>query len=871
MTGDMPPAGGNPARDRLGPDSGQDAADVGGPPPDAPPSVKLPKGGGAISGLGETFTANPVTGTGSISVPVPTSPGRSGFGPNLTLGYDSGQGNGPFGFGWSLSAPAIARRTDRGLPRYADAQESDVFLLSGAEDLVPVLDGAAGWERVSANDPPYAPGYRIDRYRPRTEGLFARIERWTRLGDGDTHWRSVTRDNVTTLYGRDANSRVFDPADPTRVYNWLVSDTYDDKGNAAAYEYKHEDSAGVDPSQAHERNRTTAGRSANRYLKRVRYGNRVSRLVQPDLDAPGWMFEVVLDYGEHDLDTPTPLETQPWSVRPDPFSSYRAGFEVRTYRLCRRILMFHHFPDEPGVGAGCLVRSLDLAYAADPLGAFLCSATASGYRRVDGGYLGRSMPPLEFSYSPAGLHDTVVEVDPVSLANLPEGLSGDHEWVDLDGEGVSGILARSVGGWAYTPNLGEGRFGPLQQLATQPAYATTSRPRLLDLAGDGRLDLVELAGPTPGFYERTDTGGWSEFAAFESLPVIDWDDPNLRLVDVDGDGHADVLITEQHALTWYPSRAEGGFGAAETVHTPPDEERGPRLVFADGTQSVHLADMSGDGLADLVRITNGAVCYWPNQGYGRFGPRICMDFSPWLDPAELFDQRRIRLADVDGSGVTDLLYVGGDGVRVYLNQSGNSWSGSRLLVGAHLDDPASVAVLDLLGAGTACLVWSSGLPSEAGRQLRYVDLMGGRKPHLLDRMRNNLGIETKITYASRAAGADPDLVPHRGVAGVRRRVARVRVGVRSRARPVRCAAGRDAAGRHGAAGFPVRRGARGGAARAARLGAAAGDLCRRWDHFAGPAVPGDRTQLHAGTAPAARRQPARGVLRPRQGDAGLRL
>src|SRR5438128_2368340 len=106
------------------------------------PSISLPKGGGAIRGVGEKFAANPVSGTGSMSIPLDTSPGRSGFGPQLSLSYDSGSGNGPFGFGWSLSLPAITRKTDKGLPQYRDADESDVFVLSGAEDLVPILDGA---------------------------------------------------------------------------------------------------------------------------------------------------------------------------------------------------------------------------------------------------------------------------------------------------------------------------------------------------------------------------------------------------------------------------------------------------------------------------------------------------------------------------------------------------------------------------------------------------------------------------------------------------------------------------------------------------------------------------------------------------------
>lgn len=105
-------------------------------------SVKLPKGGGAIRGLDEKFSVNPSTGTATLTLPIAVSPGRSGLGPQLALSYDSGAGNGPFGFGWSLGLPAITRKTDKGLPRYLDVDESDVFILSGAEDLVPVLNHA---------------------------------------------------------------------------------------------------------------------------------------------------------------------------------------------------------------------------------------------------------------------------------------------------------------------------------------------------------------------------------------------------------------------------------------------------------------------------------------------------------------------------------------------------------------------------------------------------------------------------------------------------------------------------------------------------------------------------------------------------------
>lgn len=69
------------------------------------PQISLPKGGGAIRGIGEKFAANPATGAGTSTVPIYLSPGRSGFTPQLGVAYNSGSGNAPMGFGWSLSVP----------------------------------------------------------------------------------------------------------------------------------------------------------------------------------------------------------------------------------------------------------------------------------------------------------------------------------------------------------------------------------------------------------------------------------------------------------------------------------------------------------------------------------------------------------------------------------------------------------------------------------------------------------------------------------------------------------------------------------------------------------------------------------------------
>src|SRR5262245_55707104 len=89
----------------------------------SPPAISLPKGGGAIKGIGEKFSVNAVNGTGSFSVPIFTTPSRSDFFPKLSISYDSGAGNGPFGLGWNLSVPSITRKTDKGLPKYQDKEE----------------------------------------------------------------------------------------------------------------------------------------------------------------------------------------------------------------------------------------------------------------------------------------------------------------------------------------------------------------------------------------------------------------------------------------------------------------------------------------------------------------------------------------------------------------------------------------------------------------------------------------------------------------------------------------------------------------------------------------------------------------------------
>ncbi|EDM79665.1 hypothetical protein PPSIR1_16425 [Plesiocystis pacifica SIR-1] len=730
-----------------GADSGQVA-----PTATFAPSISLPTGGGALRSIGEKFSPNPFTGGGSMAVPIATSPGRGGFGPSLSLSYSSGLGNGPFGLGWMLGVPAISRKTDKGLPEYRDDDPDltrrDTFVLAGVEDLVHVLD-EQGEPWVTVRD-----GHRVHRFCPRVEGGFSRIERWRSLSTGEVHWRTLSPGNVTSIFGKSASARISDPKEPSRVFSWLLEESHDDRGNIVVYRYKQDDLEGVDTHAPYERPRIEENPvQAQRYLERILYGNATP------FQQGGWLFEAVLDYGEYGTDQPndqlevstTPV--RPWPARLDTFSTHRAGFELRTRRLCRRVLMFHHFAE---LGPGpTLVASTDFIHAEDPALTRIVGVVQRSYLRDEqtGFYDSAALPTLEFDYSEPVIDETLHEVrDPTTLRNLPAGLDGrQHRLVDLDGEGLPGIVTEHAGTWSFKRGLGDGRFGAPVVLPSRPTNLAAPGTQLMDLDGDGRKELVSFVAPTPGFFRRTADESWGSFQRFSSVPNIDWQSPNVQLLDLSGDGFPDILVDRGRDFVWYRSKGAEGFEAPRVVPNPRDDRSRPVTWFSDARTAIQLADMTGDGLVDLVRIRNGEVLYWANLGHGRFGPPVRMaGLSPFA-PGKLFEPSRLRLADVDGSGATDIFYLDDRGASYYRNLAGNTFAAKQRLnrfPGLRSVDWAEV--VDFKGTGTACLVWSSALPSGRGPQrggLRYIDLMSGQKPHLLVASRNNMGAETRVAYA----------------------------------------------------------------------------------------------------------------------------
>lgn len=727
------------------------------------PAISLPKGGGAITSIDEKFSVNTANGTASFSVTLPFSQAR-GITPSVTLSYNSGGGNGIFGLGWSLCIPAIKRKTEKGLPQYMDGTDSDIFLFSGIEDLVPAFSKEADGNFTLDADGNYsidekysADGlYKIRFYLPRIEGAFTRIERWQAKATGEIKWRTISKDNQTTLFGWTTSARIVDPADSNKIFEWLAEFVFDDKGNCAQYTYKSEDEKGFDMSLLHNRNRMTDGKISytNRYAVKILYGNKTPYKKMGD-NFPAendFLFSTVFDYGDYDMEAPYD-RTSDWKFRPDAFSDYKAGFEIRTTRLCQRVLLFHHFTGTDEYDG--LVKSFDFSY--DTVSSkglsLLESITITGYiKQANGTYTQKTLPDFAFTYQQHEWNTDVKSIDAADLVHAPSGIDEQlYRFTDLFNEGLSGILSDQANGWYYKSNLGDGQFAQAQLITPKPSFCgLNDKLQLADLDADGSRQLVSFSSEPKGYFELGTEDEWQPFRYFEGLPNIHFNDANARMLDLNGDGRQEILITGENDFIWYPSEGRNGFSAAHKMSRPLDEESGPYLVFANGVQSIFLADMSGDGLTDIVRVRNGDTCYWPNLGYGRFGTKVGMDNAPYFDHPDSFNPSFLRLADIDGSGTTDIIYLGNNKVSCWLNTAGNSFNTSLFEIDAFpaIDNTSKITVADILGNGVACITWSSDLPGNSGSSIKYVDLMGGQKPHIMNSYKNNLGKEVTLQYAA---------------------------------------------------------------------------------------------------------------------------
>src|SRR6266487_2024376 len=665
--------------------------------------ISLPTGGGAIQGIGESFSPDLFTGTGNLSIPLALPQGRTNLTPQLTLTYSTGGGNGPYGLGWSLSGAGVTRKTSKGLPTYDDniraPRPPDVFCFSGSEDLVPIAA---------------APGR--TEYRPRTEGAFAKIIH--HHDAGDDHWEVLSKDGMISLHGTPQQAGVdpaviADPVDRTKIFSWLISEMRDPYGSRAVYEYVRD--SGEDGPH----------RWDQLYYERIRYAD-----YRDTAGAEQFLVEVSFVYED----------------RPDPFSSHGSGFEIRTRKRCVRI------ETRTFAGEARLVRTYPLVYLAQrpgfegdlpPTGVSLLSQV-----RVTGhdGDTVEDLPPLEFTYS--GFAPQSRRFFPLTGRDLPARSLADPDLdlADLFGRGLPDVLQMN-GIVRYWRNKGNGEFDLPRDMTRAPAGLQLADPgvQMLDADGDGRIDLMVTTPVLAGFFPLAASGEWDSrsFRRYDIAPSVNLEDPSVRLIDLDGDGVTDAARSGTR-LEYFFNDPDTGWSEIRTAERRPLDEF-PDVDFAD--PHVRFAGMSGDGLQDIVLVYDGMSEYWPNLGHGRWGRRIHMQNSPRFPSG--YDPRRILLGDVDGDGLADLLYVDNAQVLLFVNQSGNGWSDAVRIEGTPpITDMDAVRLVDMLGTGVAGILWTADRNALSRPSMFFLDLTGGVKPYLLDEMDNNRGAVTRVTYES---------------------------------------------------------------------------------------------------------------------------
>ena len=264
----------------------------------------------------------------------------------------------------------------------------------------------------------------------------------------------------------------------------------------------------------------------------------------------------------------------------------------------------YHLLDELGEEA-TLVKSLDLRYKTHPGTrpelpqemTYLQSITQTGHATAAGKQFIKSLPPIEFGYEELKWDTRVKTISPDNIVNAPVGLTNNYQWTDLYGEGIAGILTEQGGAWYYKYNLGNGDFTNAARVAPKPSFngLADGTLQLLDLDANGYRHIVSMEHGRQGYFTLLDNNEWDVYRPFGAVPEINLQDPFLRMIDLDGDGKADLLITEESVFRWYPSLGTKGYAPLEIVNLDMDEEKSPRIVFADPEETIFLADMSGDG------------------------------------------------------------------------------------------------------------------------------------------------------------------------------------------------------------------------------------------------------------------------------------
>jgi RHS repeat-associated protein len=772
-------------------------------------AVALPQGAGKVGGLGESFSAQLSTGIATLNVPFTLPSARGGVSPSLSLSYSSNGGHGIGGIGWDLGVPYITRQTDRGLPRYEDPPpggpwfpRQDRFVFNGGQELVPICSvvGRSCSRALPGEEMPvWGNGWQY--FRARVEGSFLRFF-WS--PDHRT-WRVQSKPGETMEIGQPLDGSVSPgaietaPDDASKIFRWNLTRHYDTAGLA-----------------------NPAGDAPPRPLNVIVYRYRVDggmAYLSDVYDTPPRLGATTAPLAQYAHHTQLRYEPRPdttlsyrrgWEVRQalrlagvDVTSKTVAGGVAAARALVRR----YHVGYDPDSHVSLLTSvQIEGRCATAPAGPSELNdetlpaetnckrlpAMTFAYRHVDA-YAKDGTPATSDLRGYEGFDERVREM----ISSPPHSLDEETtELFDVDADSLPDVLVTTPGAFGGAHGVFWNGGGGAPSTFTSGLIAVTgvlgenagtltlrnANVSIGDLDGDGLIDLVHMPRvKTYSIYSPRRSGAswtWAGRAidtASAQSPKIDLrnDARDLRRVDVNGDGLVDVVVTTGTEVeTFFAlgkfADGDGQFGHAEwTSATTASISNDPVTACVPwagtpvrfGDSDVRLADMNGDGLADIVKVHEGSIEYWPGRGNGYWGTGAIDDCPggtfgqnrsipmAFRTPLPVTASAEVRLDDVNGDGLDDLVHVRFQAVDIWLNVDGTSWTTRHTIAGT----PAApsfqnrVRLVDINGSGTRDILWGD------GNRYRYIDLAGGTRPWVLSRIENGLGKTTTLDYATSTA------------------------------------------------------------------------------------------------------------------------
>jgi RHS repeat-associated protein len=415
-----------------------------------------------------------------------------------------------------------------------------------------------------------------------------------------------------------------------------------------------------------------------------------------------------------------------WEERPDALTSYLSGFPVTTAQRLARVVVRH---------GGDSIRTYELTYEE------LVGLSRLKSARLIGRDGKTSLPPVTFGYAPfAPDSDSVVEMSagPTRLIGM------DGELTDVDGDALPDVLITdptSDGGrYRWYPNLDGRGFGAARVMETSPSiWFSNPAVELADMDGNGEADIVTKVSSTSDAFRFYPSVGGAFLGAVQIKADTSFtaSPTDVRLVDLNHDRLTDWLHIEPSSGIASVSLNEGAgkFGYARRIgRLDPNEV----LSFARGLQ---LADMNGDGLSDLVAVRSESVRVWWGLGSAGFNAAEKLSDAPELTPQE---EVGLQLRDLNGDGLSDIVFVGANETRFWLNLAGAGFGTTESLPSPPHSAGATVRLADMNGNGTTDIVW---IDPESTSSWQYQDALPAGTPGLLTRIENGLGKVVSIEYA----------------------------------------------------------------------------------------------------------------------------